>query len=412
MATYRFYLILIVVLAGGLPSNGQYISDDLSEQARLSVITVGPAQPLYTAFGHTAIRLKDAKRGIDVIYNYGTFDFQSDSFYWKFARGDLSYFLSKDSFETFKKENKKLGRSIQEQVLDLGPAEARQIVSHLETELLPQNRCYQYKFFANNCVTKVRDLLAEQGVWDLSQFKSSTVTYRQLLKPYLRSKPWTAFAINLLLGAPADQPIGAWEQQFLPNQLHQSLDSAHILATHSPLVREKNKIARSSFTFNSPNWITPVVLFWLFFAGVAGFTWYNLMNRNNCLWLDRILFGSIGFVGIVLLFLWIGSHHHPLHNNWNLLWALPTHLVIAGGSHQLLRSEWLQYYMWVSILGGGLLLIGWNVIPQQFPAAVLPIVLAIQTRLVVMLFNKRIKMIIQRAKDHISITYPLNSNSQ
>lgn len=386
----RVIVFLLFVQSGWLSTEAQNIPGTLSDRIQISIITVGPAAPLYTAFGHSAIRLQDPKRGIDIVYNYGTYDFESDGFYWEFARGDLRYFLSKTSFETFERANRQLGRSIREQVLNLEVGQVRGFVRELEKQLLPENRYYPYKFFNNNCVTKIRDLLVEQGILRPPQFNAtSSATYRQLLEPYLASKPWTSLGVNLLLGPAADQPINAWQQQFLPNQLWQSLASAHVLFTDQPIVGETNKISKASVTTTSSVWVQPVFVFWILFAGVAVITWQNVMSGGNSFWVDRILFGGTGLLGIVLLFLWMGSQHVPLQNNWNLLWALPTHLVIAFGVYQRYRTKWFEYYLWLSLLSNTIVLAGWNVIPQQFPSAAFPIVLAMELRLAFMLFKKQ-----------------------
>ena len=53
-------------------------SFQLSENSQISVITIGPSQKeLYSAFGHSGIRVKDDSLGIDYFYNYGVFDFDS-----------------------------------------------------------------------------------------------------------------------------------------------------------------------------------------------------------------------------------------------------------------------------------------------------------------------------------------------
>ena len=47
----------------------------LSNHSEISIITVGPGELLYEAFGHSAIRVKDSVLGFDYIFNYGLFDF-------------------------------------------------------------------------------------------------------------------------------------------------------------------------------------------------------------------------------------------------------------------------------------------------------------------------------------------------
>jgi hypothetical protein len=66
----------------------------------ISLLTCAPGEELYSTFGHTALRVRDASAGTDLVFNYGTFEFGPD-FYTKFIRGKLLYFLSVEEFGDF-----------------------------------------------------------------------------------------------------------------------------------------------------------------------------------------------------------------------------------------------------------------------------------------------------------------------
>lgn len=384
MRRYRTYLILTMFLLPGCLSAQALDISGLSDQTQLSILTAGPAEPLYTIFGHTAIRLKDPGQEIDIVYNYGTFDFKSDNFYLKFARGNLHYFLSKSRFEAFIRENRQLDRYVGEQVLNLSPAQIRHVARQLEKELLPENRYYRYEFFANNCVTKVRDLLGKQdllGSCQLDKPSPQSNTYRQLLKPYLAHRPWIRLGINLTLGAPADIPANDWQRQFLPDPFSRSLAIADLSLLNQPLVSSNQTIVEGASKTDVTGWLTPGLVFWTLFLAVAGTTLYDLKNAKFRLWIDRLLFGFIGLFGAILMFLAIGSLHEPLHYNWNLLWAMPTHLIVAAGVNRLHVMAWFKYYLWAALIIDSALMASWFLIPQQLPEAVFPLILTLMVRL-------------------------------
>ncbi len=58
----------------------------------ISLLTCSPGNELYSLFGHTAIRIRDARRGMDIVYNYGTFDDSDPLFYFYFT-GASCYIL-------------------------------------------------------------------------------------------------------------------------------------------------------------------------------------------------------------------------------------------------------------------------------------------------------------------------------
>jgi len=65
----------------------------LSEYAAISILTCEPGTDLYASFGHSAIRVQDPMMQLDIIYNYGIFDFYAPNFYTNFIKGKLTYTL-------------------------------------------------------------------------------------------------------------------------------------------------------------------------------------------------------------------------------------------------------------------------------------------------------------------------------
>src|SRR5699024_7852382 len=114
----------------------------LSQKAQVSLITASPGDELYSIFGHTALRIIDPANNIDRTYNYGTFDFDTEGFYRKFALGNLQYFLSVNEYERAKQAYLKAGRTIAEQRLNLSPEQTRQLFRYLQTNVRPENRYY------------------------------------------------------------------------------------------------------------------------------------------------------------------------------------------------------------------------------------------------------------------------------
>ena len=71
----------------------------LSPNSSISLITVAPGKELYSRFGHSMILVQDPNFAIDKAYSYGTFDFETDNFYWKFLKGTLPYTISSNQFQ-------------------------------------------------------------------------------------------------------------------------------------------------------------------------------------------------------------------------------------------------------------------------------------------------------------------------
>src|SRR5437764_986958 len=78
-----------------------FAQTDNSCGIQISVLTCSPGDELYSLFGHSALRIIDSNSRTDIIYNWGTFDFDEPDFYVKFMRGKLLYYVSADRLPDF-----------------------------------------------------------------------------------------------------------------------------------------------------------------------------------------------------------------------------------------------------------------------------------------------------------------------
>ena len=93
---------------------------------------------------------------------------------------------------------------------------------------------------------------------------------------------------------------------------------------------------------------------------------------------DVVLFGILGLVGLLFLLLWTATDHKAAAKNFNLLWALPTHLVAVVAF--IRQPQWLRKYFLIVAVLTGLLLISWFFLPQKMNTNLIPLVLAILAR--------------------------------
>ncbi|MDH7461932.1 DUF4105 domain-containing protein [Chitinophagaceae bacterium 26-R-25] len=346
----------------------------------VSLLTAGPGDELYSIFGHSALRVVDKSRNTDLVFNYGTFEF-GDDFYSKFVKGDLLYFSSIEQFNNhdgylgFLNEYKEEGRSIQEQILNLSCEQKLKLYDALKTNAQPQNRYYLYEFLFDNCSTRLRDIVEKNSAPFATKdiLESKSFTFRDLIYTYLnRAKQyWSKLGIDILLGANMDRKATNREAMFLPEYLLKGFDSTTI--NGKPLVSEKTTLFDAPNSAPSAAPVTPMLAFVLLFVLVgicslvkhpAAKTFLNIF--------DRLLFFLTGALGILLLFMWVGTTHMECRNNLNLLWAIPTHFVAAFflGSDKKWVKTYFKLTAWLSLL----LLICWIILPQALNVALIPLV--------------------------------------
>ena len=334
----------------------------LSDAATASVLTCGPGSEFYTSFGHSAIRITDTVTGIDLVYNYGTFDFSTPHFYWKFMRGQLDYRLSRSTYDEFVDEYTWARRSVSEQPLTFASGQVQNLFVLLETNYLPQYRYYRYDFLRDNCATRVRDVVYSAWAADtVLQRVAEPRSYRQLLASCLRdSMEWWRLGVDLLLGLPADHRCTAPERMFLPAEMEAELAQCttsdervvpYIVGPSHPLLTLGRPPLRASFP--------PVVAFAILFAVVALLS-MGKAGRKVALQktIDRVLFVFAGVLGLFLCFMWFGTDHYCTAWNLNILWLSPLLILIAIRLERSPRwALWLQETMflaaavWVVVCG-------------------------------------------------------------
>ena len=124
----RFSIIAILLLCI-LSSNAQQIS--FSDSAVISLITCSPGEEVYSKFGHTAIRINDAKSGNDLVFNYGIFSFETENFYYKFIKGETDYQLGIYDTRYFLPEYAQRNSMVWEQILNLTQPEKKNLINLL-----------------------------------------------------------------------------------------------------------------------------------------------------------------------------------------------------------------------------------------------------------------------------------------
>ncbi len=350
-----------------------------TSRLRVSLLTCSPGEPLYATFGHTAIRITDSARGSDIVYNYGTFNFDDNGFYIKFIRGRLLYYLSSEYFEDFKATYQYEGRSITEQLLQLSGAEKQKLQQALETNLLPANRFYPYDFFLDNCTTRARDMLLRYKD-SVTAFKSPLprgATFRDALHRCLdmNHKYWTKLSLDLLLGAPADKAMTGNEMEFLPDNLMQAIDSTNAWKS---LVISEMPLYKMPPADNTRPFFTPLITLSLLLLVIVllGFI-KNKVIQVSLQGLDAMLFFLSGLMGIVIILMW-ASDHSMCHSNYNILWALPTHFIMAFFYNS--KKRWVRNYFGLTAVILLLLLVAWFLLPQQLNKALIPFVLLLALR--------------------------------
>ena len=202
-------------------------------------------------------------------------------------------------------------------------------------------------------------------------------TFRQAIYVYLdkNKKHWSKLGIDILLGKPCDGVMTAAQMQFLPDNLMISLDSS----SH-PLIQSHQNLYNTNASNDKESPFTPFVVFSILLIVIAAinFVHSTLRIKNKYLQIflqgfDGIFFFTTGLLGIILIFMMTATDHSMTKNNFNILWAWPTHFIISFFINS--RKRWVKKYFAFTAAALAMVLLAWFFLPQHMNTGLIPIVL-------------------------------------
>lgn len=345
----KIYILFLLLVQTGL------LKAQLSDQSSVSLVTVAPGTELYSKFGHSMIVIQDPVMGIDKAYSYGTFDFGTENFYWKFLKGTLPYTISYNSFDQVADYYANYEhRSLYAQKLNFNLEQRISIYNRLEINLLPQNKEYAYKFFYDNCSSRIRDVFVKEKSITIPWNKMDSLqnlSYRQWMNKYLPFNNWVTFGMNLALGARSDVTADANQSCYLPDNLFYALNFAK--NGDSPLVSSVIPLYEVPLSHeNSIDFTGPVIILGALIVILVAL---SLIKWKYLPQLDYVLFSIYGVFSWLILFLATCTDHEVMSWNASILMLFPLNFPavfwFAKKDASVIWKKYLRIVFIVSSLG-------------------------------------------------------------
>jgi hypothetical protein len=381
----KYYLIILFLFAS-IFSYSQEIT--LSEEAEVSILTIGPGANLYDKFGHSAFRVQDKVTNIDIVYNFGVYDFNTPNFYLKFARGKLLYKLDTSPFSPFYNYYVRQNRWIEEQVLNFTPSEKQTMFDFLQNNAKPEHCEYMYDFLFDNCATRIRDVLVKILPYKLEyidDYITEQYTFRQLIQKNVDWNTWGSFGMDVAIGSVVDRKATSWQYQFLPQYVFEGAALANKTEGNKKdkLIKQTNSLfANSEVKTKSNFFLSPLFIFGLISFLILFITYKDYKNNRRSRYMDAIIFFVTGLVGVFLLLLWVATDHSTTANNYDLLWAFPLSLFLTSAIAKKNPKKWIRKYIFLQVLMLLLLCLHWFTGVQIFAFGLIPLLIALGLRYV------------------------------
>lgn len=351
------------------------------DSVEVSLLTCSPHEEIYSLYGHTALRWHDLRKGDDIAFNWGVFDFRKPFFVGRFVFGLTDYELGAYPYPLFRQEYAKYGSSITEQVLDLRPEEKIALKQALVKNMQPENKVYRYNYFYDNCSLRPRDMIERciTGKVTYAPREDYQPTYREMVHSCVRNHPWAAFGNDMLLGIRADLKTDLRQQEFLPSNLMYDFDRATIYADgkYRPLVKERRIALQAGVQVIEEDFpLTPMQCAWILLVISAGIALIEWKQKKRIIIWDALLMLVQGLAGCVL-FVMIFSQHPTTSLNLQLLLLNPLPLFFIPAVLRRRETRW-----W-TILAVMIVLFAMGSLFQHFAEGMLIVALSLLIRVII-----------------------------
>lgn len=288
-----------------------------SESSVLEIITVGPGDAFWSAFGHTAIKIGEPQDEA-LMFGFGYFDFAEENFLNNFIFGHMYYYLGINYAQTELMGYERANRSLYSQGIVVTDAEAYAVGRQLKAMVASENRSYRYDYFINNCTSKVRDILN-----DLSDGKLYADTQGLSGRSWYDAafpapgQGWMNLGIAVGFGVPAYRERTHWELMSLPRELMEQLNHLDNSVLEVSMAETLSGISVvQQKRYNQFGTHYPLVLVVLTLVLFLLLPPTRLMAAKVWLFIQSL-------IGLFLLFLWFFTEHSVASLNFNVLLFLP-----------------------------------------------------------------------------------------
>ena len=324
MKKFIFFFLLYVAIVFPLAAPAQDSTLSIPK-LQVSVLTCAAGKDIYTVWGHTAVRVIDSSKGTDIVFNYGTFDFNEPNFLAKFVKGSLLYFVSANYYSDFLAEYKFEKREVVEQVLRLSTSEKIKWYDALKENMIDSNRYYLYNFISDNCTTRIKDGLFKNTAFQPVGINISSYRTEVVKAPYMHGIPWIGLGIDVLLGAYADQKPSDFQAAYLPFLFHEQIANTRKLVMANNVLVPANQAEpdQKDSSNNTPFYTLLILLCVYLFAS----KWNSLATQQLAKVLDVILLLLFSIGGLLVMYMSLLSKHTACYQNYNLMWLHPFYFI-------------------------------------------------------------------------------------
>ena len=341
LRTLMLFCVLRFAFDAGSELQAQNVKPPTSNRLQVYLVTIGSGGAIWEKFGHNALWFTDSA-GIDESYSWGTFDFKSPGFVWRFVTLDTRYWVERwpPASVLFDFFGNQYDRTIIVQRLNFTDEQARFALNAARVNALEANKYYRYDYFLDNCSTRVRDAIDAATNGALKRGTSATVprSFRSESVRLTDDMGLAQFGITTALGRRADAPLTLWEDAFVPMRLRDIVRDVKVTVNgkEEPLVLSESTIHTTKTREERADvpsfWTIPLIIGLALAVELTLFGILGLKSKglNLAFHMEAAVISAVsGLLGAAILFAWLFTKHTFWALNENLLIVNPLSIWLA-----------------------------------------------------------------------------------
>lgn len=306
---------------------------DSSNFVTASVLVASPGQPIYSVFGHCAIRMQCPAHHLDFVYSQSTNPDASDFF--RFFAGKNEIAVLAVPTEQYLADFKRDGRGVKEYKLNLTHHEKQHLWQLLD-EAIMSNDPLHFDLLSENCVNMTM-VMIEQSLID-EQFDAGQLPEQMywkdgdLLRYYARHSSWAEFLFITFLGSDCDGSR-TLERKLAPEFIVPVLQGATFVSGDGyrrPVLTGEAKEILPQVLNDHKAVVSPTWFFVAMLVLVVVITLFELLKGWHALAhiTDVMLFAFQTLLGLLLVYTTFISSLFGISWNWFLIPFCPLAIVL------------------------------------------------------------------------------------
>lgn len=332
----RICVSLVLFVTGSVIAHAEPPVAPPEDFVKASIMVAEPGEKLYSAAGHAFFRMQCPSAGMDFCFSYESEDVAEKvlTFLAGNLKMGLAAFNTSDYINTYRNEN----RSVTEYPLNLPIAMKQELWRVLDNHV-DEGMELPYDYMERGCAISVLHILEEAMGSEVPEYNciapAFRKTRREILTSELETRPWTAFALNVLTNGSANSEVIDKEKVVTPSLLVTMLLDSKLRGVN--ILSPGNTVVAGNNRTESRGWFTPIFITGIILALTIGL---SLAGKSIML---RLLIGFqliLGLLNVYLVFFsslcatewsWLLIPFNPLPAifwKWRRFWELPYAVVI------------------------------------------------------------------------------------